>query len=230
MAKPRKTTAPAGTVVGYVRVSTDEQAVHGAGLDAQRAAITAEAERRGWTVVAWHADEGISGAKGLDKRPGLAAAVDAIEAGEAAGLLAAKLDRVSRSVKNSAELMERARAAGWQLVTCDLAIDTSSPAGEATANMMAVFAQLERRLIGQRTREGMAVKKAQGKHMGRRSTLPTDVVDRIVASKRDGLSLRAIAAELNADEVPTAQGGTTWRASSVKAVLDRQDVAELLDA
>jgi DNA invertase Pin-like site-specific DNA recombinase len=133
MAAPRRRirTAPDGTVVAYVRVSTDEQASSGAGLDAQRAAIAAEAERRGWNVVAWTADEGISGGKGVEYRPGLAAA-----------LIAAKLDRISRSVLDTASLMEQARRGGWELVTCDLAIDTSTPAGEATASMMTVFSQL----------------------------------------------------------------------------------------
>jgi DNA invertase Pin-like site-specific DNA recombinase len=144
MAAPRRRirTAPDGTVVAYVRVSTDEQASSGAGLDAQRAAIAAEAERRGWNVVAWTADEGISGGKGVEYRPGLAAAIDVVEAGEAAALIAAKLDRISRSVLDTASLMEQARRGGWELVTCDLAIDTSTPAGEATASMMTVFSQL----------------------------------------------------------------------------------------
>jgi DNA invertase Pin-like site-specific DNA recombinase len=65
-------------------------------------------------------------------------------------------------VLDIASLMEQARHAGWELVTCDLAIDTSTPAGEATASMMAVFSQLERRLISQRTREALAVRKSQG--------------------------------------------------------------------
>jgi len=107
-------------------------------------------------------DEGISGGKGVEHRPGLAAAVDAVESGQAGALIAAKLDRISRSVLDTASLMEQARHAGWELVTCDLAIDTSTPAGEATASMMAVFSQLERRLISQRTREALAVRKSQG--------------------------------------------------------------------
>jgi DNA invertase Pin-like site-specific DNA recombinase len=137
-------------------VSTDEQVSSGAGLDAQRAAIAAEVERRGWTVVAWHSDEGISGGKGVEHRPGLAAAIDAVQSGQAAALLAAKLDRISHSVLDTASMMEQARRGCWELITCDLAIDTSTPAGEATASMMAVFSQLERRLIAQRTREALA--------------------------------------------------------------------------
>jgi DNA invertase Pin-like site-specific DNA recombinase len=229
MTAPRRRprTAPADTVVAYLRVSTDEQAASGAGLEAQRAAITAEADRRGWTVVGWHSDEGISGGKGVAHRPGLAAAIDAVESGEAAGLLAAKLDRVSRSVLDTAALMEQARRGGWELVTCDLAIDTSTPAGEATASMMAVFSQLERRLISQRTREALAVKRAQGVRLGRPSTLPAEVVARIVADKAAGASLRTIAAALTVEGVATAQGGAKWYASTVKAVLDGQDAARL---
>ena len=218
--------APEGTVVAYLRVSTDEQVASGAGLDAQRTSIEAEATRRGWTIVAWHADEGISGGKGIEHRPGLAAAVAAVEMGDAAGLLAAKLDRISRSVLDTAKLMERARRGGWELVTCDLAIDTSTPAGEATASMMAVFSQLERRLISQRTREALAVKRAQGVRLGRPSQIPAEVVERIVSAQAGGASLRAIAAGLTADAVPTATGGK-WHASTVRAVLNSQDAAAL---
>ncbi len=217
----------ANAVVAYVRVSTDEQAAHGAGLDAQRAAIAAEAQRRGWTIVAEYADEGISGGKGLQARPGLAAAVQAVETGCAAALVAAKLDRVSRSVADTAALMERSRKAGWQLTTCDLAVDTTTPAGEAAAGMMAVFSQLERRLIGQRTREALAVKRAQGVRLGRPSTLTADVVARIVTERDNGVGVRGIAAALNADGVPTARGGAQWYASTVQRVLDGQDAAKL---
>lgn len=226
----RKSTAPTGTAAAYIRVSTDEQAASGAGLEAQRATITTEAKRRGWTVVSWHADEGISGGKGVDHRPGLAAAIDAVESGRAAGLLAAKLDRVSRSVLDTAGLMEQAKRGGWELVTCDLAIDTATPAGEATASMMAVFSQLERRLIGQRTREALAVKKAQGVRLGRPSKLPVEVVARIVAERDAGGGFQRIADGLNSDEVPTAQGGKRWYPATVRKVLDGQDAARLAAA
>lgn len=231
MTTPRRRTrtAAAGTVVAYLRVSTDQQATSGAGLDAQRAAISAEADRRAWTIVSWQADEGISGGKGIEHRPGLAAAVAAVELGDAAGLLAAKLDRISRSVLDTAKLMERARRGGWELVTCDLAIDTSTPAGEATASMMAVFSQLERRLISQRTREALAVKRSQGVRLGRPSALPAAVVKRIITARRAGTSLRAIAADLTADAIPTATGGQ-WHASTVRVVLESQEAARLRTA
>ena len=91
---------------------------------------------------------------------------------------------------DTASLMEQARRDGWELVTCDLAIDTSTPAGEATASMMAVFSQLERRLISQRTREALAVKKAQGVRLGRPSALPREASP---ASSRTGLAVRRCA-------------------------------------
>lgn len=219
-----------GSVVAYIRVSTDEQANSGAGLDAQRHAINAEAQRRGWTIVAEYADEGISGAKGLSQRPGLAAAVTAVENTEAEGILAAKLDRISRSVADMAALMDRAHRNGWQLTTCDLAVDTATPAGEAAAGMMAVFSQLERRLIGQRTREALAVKRAQGIRLGRPATLNADVVARIVNERNNGVGVRAIAAALNRDNVPTARGGAQWYPSTVQRVLEGQDAAQLRSA
>jgi DNA invertase Pin-like site-specific DNA recombinase len=108
-----------------------------------------------------------------------------------------------------------------------LAIDTTTPAGEAAAGMMAVFSQLERRLIGQRTREALAVKRAQGIRLGRPSTLPADVVARIVAEHNNGAGVRGIAAGLNRDSAPTARGGAQWYPSTVQRVLDGQDAAKL---
>jgi DNA invertase Pin-like site-specific DNA recombinase len=89
MTAPRRRarSSPAGTVVAYVRVSTDEQVSSGAGLEAQRAAITAEVQRRGWRIVEWHTDEGLSGGMGAEARPGLAASLAAVEQGAAAVLM-----------------------------------------------------------------------------------------------------------------------------------------------
>ncbi|MCA1677351.1 MAG: recombinase family protein, partial [Actinobacteria bacterium] len=82
-------------------------------------------------------------------------------------LVVAKLDRLSRSVQDAAGLLDRAQRHGWALVAADLGVDASTPAGEAMANVMATFGQLERRMIGQRTREALAARKAAGVRLGR---------------------------------------------------------------
>ena len=203
-------------MVGYIRVSTDEQADSGLGLASQRAAIATEATRRGWSLVAVHEDA-LSG-KSLD-RPGLVAALAAVESGEAAGIVVAKLDRLSRSLKDFADLMARAHSGRWNLVALDLGVDLSTAAGEFMANVMASAAQWERRIIGQRTKDALAVKRAQGVRLGRPNVLSEEIVSRIVGASRAGAGWSAIARALNDESVPTAHGGTKWYPSTVRAVV-----------
>ncbi len=206
-------------MIGYVRVSTEEQADSRAGLEAQRAAILAEAERRGWKVadLTFIEDAGYSG-KDLE-RPGIAEALDALKHHRANTLVVAKLDRLSRSMLDFATLMNRATKEHWALVALDLAVDTTTPSGEMVANVMATFAQFERRLIGQRTRDALAAKKAAGVVLGRPRTMPAEVLARIVAERAAGRSTPAIAAGLNADGIPTTHGGRQWYASTVAKAL-----------
>ena len=211
-------------VLGYLRVSTGEQAESGAGLDAQRATIQAEADRRGWHVE-YVVDAGTSGA--TLSRPALTEALGRLEGGDVGILVAAKLDRVSRSVADFAGLLDRSRKAHWSLVLLDLGVDTSTPSGELVANMIAASAQYERRLISQRTSEALAAKKAQGVRLGRPSQLPPEIVERIVGERAAGRRLRVIAEGLTADAVPTARGGAEWSTSTVQAVLNGQDAAKL---
>ena len=203
--------------IAYLRVSTLEQAVSGAGLKAQRAAILAEAERRGWKVVAVIEDAGFSG-KNL-RRPGIEAALKALAEQRADVLIVSKLDRLSRSMLDFASLMQKATREHWGLVALDLGVDTSTPAGEAMAHVLATFAQFERRLIGQRTKEGMAQKRREGTIFGRDRKVPADVRARIAAERVAGRSLAAIAAGLNEDGVATGQGGRKWYPSTVAALL-----------
>src|SRR4051794_11100207 len=113
-------------VVGYVRVSTGEQAESGAGLEAQRQAIRMECDRRGWELVAIHEDAAASG-KSLKNRPALAAAINQVESGEASTLVVSKLDRLSRSLLDFAGLIARATEKDWNLVALDLGLDLSTP-------------------------------------------------------------------------------------------------------
>jgi DNA invertase Pin-like site-specific DNA recombinase len=204
-------------VVGYIRVSTDEQRGSGAGLTAQRQAIARECEHRGWHLVDVIEDAGFS-AKDLN-RPGVRIALDLLREGGADALVVAKLDRLSRSMLDFASIMAAAQKQGWAMVALDCAVDTTTPAGEAMANVLATFAQFERRLISQRTKDALAIKKAQGVRLGRPRSLPDDVVDRIANERAESCTLTAIAAGLTNDQVPTAQGGARWYPSTVAAVL-----------
>ncbi|MCZ2847462.1 recombinase family protein [Modestobacter sp. VKM Ac-2978] len=128
-------------VVAYLRVSTDEQIQSGLGLDAQRAAVEQEAARRGWQVQ-YQVDEGVSGK--LRNRPALDCALARLEAGEAEALVVAKMDRLGRSVIQASDVLETARRQKWDLVVLDLGMDLTTPHGKAMAQMLAVFAELER--------------------------------------------------------------------------------------
>lgn len=207
-------------VVGYIRVSTEDQADSGAGLEAQRAAIHEQCRRRSWELVALHSDT--ASARSLAARPGLAKALADVDSGAAGALVVAKLDRLSRSLLDFSGLMERSRKKGWALVALDLGVDTTTPSGEMMANVLAVFAQFERRLIGQRTREALAVKRQQGVRLGRPPVLRAELRKRIRAERSRGRSLASIAAGLNSDGVPTAHGGRRWHVSTVQVVLQRR--------
>ena len=135
-----------------------------------------------------YCDEGIS-AKSLKGRPAALAALEAVRGGKAAGLLVAKMDRLSRSVVDGAGLMERAAREGWALHFADLDIDTSTPAGEMAANIIISGSQYERRLISQRTRDALAAKRARGERLGAAPALPLQVTRRIVTERAAGPNL-----------------------------------------
>ena len=203
-------------MLGYVRVSTAEQADSGLSLDSQRAAIEADCARRGLPLLDVLTDAAAS-ARSLD-RPALTEALARLDGGDGTVLMVAKLDRLTRSVHDATGLMLRAERAGWGLVALDVAVDTTTPQGTAMAQVMAVFAELERRLIGQRTRDALAAKRAQGARLGRPRTLPDPVVRRIVRAREKGEGWSAIARQLDAAGVPTAQGGQRWYPATVRAV------------
>jgi len=196
-------------VVSYLRVSTAEQADSGLGVEAQRIAVAYEIGRRGWTQVAEKADLGASG-KGMTGRSGLQDA-----------LVVAKLDRLSRSLLDFANLMALARKQGWNLIALDLGIDLTTPAGEFMAGVMASAAQWERRIIGQRTKDALAVRQAEGVRLGRPPSIDEAIVERIMAESREGVSMAEIARRLTSQAVPTARGGRTWYPSTVQTVLRR---------
>jgi len=205
--------------ITYRRVSTEEQADSGLGLDAQATSIARTIDARGWTVAAELADAGVSGSIAPTARPALAEALRKLAAGEAEALVVAKLDRATRSVADLCHLLDLSDRQGWDFIALDLGIDTSTPMGRAMAQMAGVFSELERKMIGQRTSDAMQALKANGRRLGRPVEQAHEARQRIAAEHVDGRSLRAIAEGLNTDEVPTARGGK-WHASTIRRVLD----------
>jgi DNA invertase Pin-like site-specific DNA recombinase len=205
--------------LGYLRVSTGRQMDSGAGIAAQRSAILAEAERRGWAVADVQFIQETASGKNA-KRPGLELAREALASGDAGALVVSKVDRLARSLLDFAEIMQAAQREGWALIALDLPLDLSTPLGEAMAGVVMTFAQLERRMIGERTRDGLAEKRAAGVRLGRPRLLPDDVRERIVREREEGQTLRVIAQALNDEGVPTAHGGKAWYPSSVRAALN----------
>ncbi|ABL80605.1 Resolvase, N-terminal domain [Nocardioides sp. JS614] len=222
MGKRRRSDA----VIGYLRVSTEEQAVSGLGLADQRSAIEAASAARNWPAVTYISDEGHS-ARSLG-RPGISAVLTALARGEASVLVVAKLDRLSRSLLDFAMLMERARREGWELVVLDLAIDTTTPSGALMANVMASFAEYERQLIGTRTSAALQQLKMQGVRLGRPRKTSIETLSRIARQRDAGETLAAIAGGLNRDGVPTTRGGAKWYPSTVRAALESMKLDDAL--
>ena len=207
-------------VVGYARVSTLDQGDSGLGLAAPEAAIRAACLARGLQLLRIHQD--IASGGSLDGRPELAEALATVRSGGAAALVVAKLDRLSRSVHDFSGLLEQARREGWGLVVVDLGADTMTPPGELDANVTASTSQYERRMIGQRTREALAAKRARGVRLGRPLAIQDAVVARIRHLRRRRLTATAIARQLEAERVPAPRGGHRWHVATVARVLARE--------
>ena len=206
---------------GYIRVSTGEQADSGLGLEAQTHAIVDEIARRGWEPGEVFEDAGYS-ARSLN-RPALQQVLERLDSSESpTTLVVARLDRLSRSLMDFCELMQRAKAKGWLIVTLDANVDMSTPSGELMANVMASFAQFERQLIGQRTSEALQEKKRQGVKLGRPITVDAEAVRTIQELRADGLSYGAIAEWMNHSGIETTSGGKRWWPETVRQIDQRE--------
>lgn len=211
-------------VVVYVRVSSEEQAASGAGIDAQVAECTTYAERHNLTVVDVVIEDAVSGKTVPASRPGFARALALLDDCSAAALLVRRTDRVSRNLRHTLAVVDRSVSGGWSIVTTDGKLDTRTAAGRFTVNVMASAAEYERELISERTREALATRIAAGVVIGHRPELSAAVVVRIVDLRGGGASIGAIAAQLTREGVQAARGGPMTR-SAVQAVLASRRVA-----
>lgn len=146
----------------YLRVSTGEQTIEN-----QDRVLREVAQRTGWNITAVYKDEGISGAKGRDKRPGFDQLLKAATRREFDMVAAWSVDRLGRSLQDLVGFLAEIQAAGVDLYLHQQAIDTSTPAGRALFQMMGVFAEFERSMIRERVNSGIARAKAKGQRFGR---------------------------------------------------------------
>ncbi len=230
-------------VVIYLRVSTDEQAESGLGLEAQLAACKAMAARMGWEVVSVFEDT-MSGGLPLEKRSILLEAVASLRRGYV--LLVAKRDRLTRGDMLTTAMIEAAvKRPGARIASAaGEGTESDDPASILMRRMIDAFAEYERLIIGFRTRSALAAKKARGERTGqvpygrrltgggppsKRSGLPTGlepdqseagVLDLIRELDAAGLSRRKIAGELDRRGIPT-KGGRPWKHSTVHDLLRR---------
>jgi len=208
-------------VVGYVRVSTTDQADEGVSLDAQEAKIRKYAELYELDLVAVERDAGVSG-KTLE-RPGLKAALARISSGESNGLLICKLDRLTRSVADLGVLVDEFFT-DHELLSVSDNIDTRSASGRLVLNVLVSVAQWEREIISERTKEALAYLKRNGKRLGAEPFDNQEVIELIRDARESGESYRAICQTLIDRAIPTKRGGT-WSPKVVRAILMRQECA-----
>jgi DNA invertase Pin-like site-specific DNA recombinase len=217
--------------VGYVRVSTEKQADLGVSLEAQTEKIRAMAVVQGAELVEVIVDAGES-AKDL-RRPGMTGLLELVDARAVDVVIIAKLDRLTRSVKDLADLMERFNRRGVALVSVAESLDTATAAGRLVLNIMTAVSQWEREAIGERTRDVMSHKRANGQRVG---TVPFGcqlgpdgvhlelnaeeqaVLSRARELRELGYTLREVAEQLNAEGYRTRRG-SQWRPQYVAAAL-----------
>jgi len=150
--------------IGYVRVSTDKQADFGVSLEAQTEKVRAMAVVQGAELAEVIVDAGES-AKSLD-RPGMERLLALVDSRAVDVVIIAKLDRLTRSVKDLAELLERFTRRGVSLVSVAESLDTGTAAGRLVLNIMTAVSQWEREAVGERTRDAMSHKRANGERVG----------------------------------------------------------------
>ena len=156
---PRKIKA-----VGYVRVSTEEQAREGLSLDAQEEKIRAYCTAKGWRLVRIYRDEGFSG-KDLN-RPGLQSLIQDLKNDGFEAVVVAKLDRLTRSVRDLGYLIDDLFD-GVALASVEESLDTTTAGGRFVLHILGAVAQWERETIAERTRNTLRFKRERGEWVGR---------------------------------------------------------------
>jgi DNA invertase Pin-like site-specific DNA recombinase len=203
--------------IGYASVATDSEEGRDAVLKHQAAEIESGCRRFGLDLLEVVNDlERGSGRARL--RPGLEYALDRLAAGEASALVVCDLGRLRRSVTHLGAVISRVLTSPARLIVLDLNLDTGTPEGRLAALALTDAGNVERELISEHTRSGLAAARRKGGQSGRPSFADRpDLRESIVQMRAEGMTLQAIADRLNAQGIPTLRGGKQWRPSSVHA-------------
>jgi DNA invertase Pin-like site-specific DNA recombinase len=243
----RRTRKQVLRLVGYVRVSSDEQAERGVSLDAQRERLEWFCKAHDAQLVAVESDNGMSGKVAPSRRPGLEAALAAIRAGDADGLLVLKLDRLSRATRHVLDLVDECARDGWRLIAVNEHLDTATAAGRLVVTVLAALAQMEREQVAERTRFALDRIAREGRARSRRTPfgwrLPDEsfeqragdrsklvknaveqrILRRMLRLRSTGLGARRIARDLNGRGRINPRTGREWSPQLVQKLLDTVD-------
>ena len=230
--------------VGYIRVSTEEQRDGGLSLGAQREAIEAFAKSQGYQLLEIVEDAAVSGAKDPAARPGFIRVLELAQTEAFGILLVWKFDRLARhlafAVTTAQTLQEQY---GVTLRSVTEPIETESPVGQMMFGIFASMAAMEREEIKERTLMGRKAKAQKGGFAGGKTPygyrrdkeggldlVPDEaaVVQRIFALRKRGLGTKAIAAQLNAENIPT-RGGRPWIFTTIKGILENAKYEGLIE-
>lgn len=219
-------------VVGYLRVSTDQQAESGLGLDAQKKACGDYAARMGQEIDEFHSDEGLSGALSIEKRPGILAAISSLKKGDI--LVVGKRDRLGRDPLVVAMIEAAVARKGARIVSAaGEGTDNEDPCSILMRRMVDAFGEYERMVIKARTKAALKAKKDKGQRVGHiqfgyklsddgihieEDELEQSILSQMRQLRADGFSIRAIAEEMNKREAFN-RGQNLWHHASVHRML-----------
>lgn len=150
------------------------------------------------------------------ERPGLGYVLGKVASGEAGGIVVAELSRVTHSASELGTVLEWFARHGARFVAAAPGLDTDDEAGRTAVRAIIEVSRWERQRLAERTRSGMQAARRKG---------PASVADypelrnRIAEMRAQGMTLQAIADQLNAEGVPTVRRGAKWRPSSVQAAV-----------
>lgn len=214
-------------MIAYLRISKEEAADKDKELAEekkkkslliQKQAIEQFAQGKDWELTVFQ-DAGVSG--GRERRPALDAALDALRKHQFDGIVVSRFDRLTRGgVVHLAKLIEAARKEGWNLVIMDLALALDTPVGEMMATMLATVARYEIRIMSQRIKDVLAMKRSRGEPLGSARIIPMETVGLASNLYADLRSWRGVARTLNDRGVPAPKGGR-WFCSTARNVVTR---------